>query len=210
MICNYIDSDILKCMETAAALIRDARRNAGLTQAELAHRSGTSQPTLANYEAGRALPRLDTLERLAKSSGHELVLSLRPQVRRGAMTIAEVADQLRSILAEEGVSDAWRRLLDFVDDFRGSSTAGRHWLTIEDPPTCGDARLDAAVGGIVDLLCNEARLVPPAWTEGPSRFSEPWWFVSGLPGFEAMALRDTPVALARHGVFVNEGAFDRV
>ncbi|HVA06282.1 MAG TPA: helix-turn-helix transcriptional regulator [Acidimicrobiales bacterium] len=193
-----------------ATLIRDARREAGLTQAELAHRSGTSQPTLATYEAGRALPRFDTLERLAKCSGHELVLSLRPQVRRGAVPIAHVATQIRSILDEDGVSGAWRRLLDFVDDFRGSSTAGQRSLVTEDPPCCGDDRLDAAIAGVVDLLCNEAHLVPPVWTEDPSRFSEPWWFVSGLPGFEAMALRDTPVALARHGVFVNEGAFDRV
>ena len=191
-------------------MIRNARRESGLTQAELAHRSGTSQPTLATYEAGRALPRLDTLARLVESSGHELVLSLRPRVRRGAVPIREVAVQICSILVDEGVSSTWRRLLDFVDDFRGSSTAGQRWLVAEGPPLCGDRRLDAAIAGVVDLLCTEAHLDPPAWTGEPSRVSEPWWFVSGLRGFEAMALRDTPVALARHGVFVNEGAFDRV
>lgn len=139
-----------------------------------------------------------------------MVLTLRPRVRRGAVPMKEVADQIPSILSEDGVSGAWRRLLDFVDDFRGSSAAGQHWLVTEEPLLCGDVRLDAAIAGVVDLLCNEADLVPPAWTEGPSRYFEPWWFVSGLLGSEAMALRDTPVALARHGVFVNEGAFDRV
>ena len=191
-------------------LLREARREAGLTQAELARCSGTSQPTLAGYEAGRALPRLDTLERLVLCSGHELVLTVRPRVRRGAVPMARIAEQMVPLLHEEGVSGAWRRLLDFVDDFRGSSTAGQRWLVRDEPRLCGDVRVDAAIGGIVDFLCNEAGLVPPRWTIGPNRMSEPWWFVAGLPGFEAMALRDTPVALARHGVFVNEGAFDRV
>jgi transcriptional regulator with XRE-family HTH domain len=194
----------------AANLIRNARRESGLTQAELARLSGTSQPTLATYEAGRTLPRLDTLARLLECSGHQLVLSLRPRVRRGAVPIAEVAVQIRSILDEEGTRGAWRRILDFVDDFRGSSTAGQRWLVAETPALCGDARLDAAIAGVTDVLCTEVHFDLPAWTAEASRISEPWWFVSGLRGFEAMALRDTPVALARHGVFVNEGAFDRV
>jgi transcriptional regulator with XRE-family HTH domain len=206
---EHISSDILICMEVAT-LIRTARRQSGLTQAELARRSGTSQPTLATYESGRAVPRLDTLARLFKHSGHELVLSLTPQVRRGAVSIRQVAEEIHSIVTEEGTSGAWRRLLDFVDDFRGSSTAGQRWLVEEAAPLSGDARFDAAIAGIVDLLCTEVHIDPPAWTGQPQRFSEPWWFVSGLRNFEAMAMRDTPVALARHGVFVNEGAFDRV
>jgi transcriptional regulator with XRE-family HTH domain len=194
----------------AADVIRQARVESTLTQSELAQLSGTSQPTLAAYEAGRALPRLDTLERLLECSGHELVISIVPKVRRGAVPMAEVARELAGILPEEGARGCWRRLLDFVDDVRASSIAGKRWLVAEEPAPVGDRRLDAAVAGIVDFLCNEAELEPPEWTASPGRLAQPWWFVSGLPGFEAMALRDTPVALGRHGVFVNEGAFTRV
>ena len=193
-----------------ADVIRKARTESGLTQSELARFSGTSQPTLATYEAGRALPRLDTLERLLECSGHELVLTIIPNVRRGAVPMTEVARELTEIRSEEGMKGAWRRLLDFVDDFRASSVAGKRWLVDGNPAPIGDGRLDAAVAGVVDLLCNEAGMVPPAWTAGPTRLAEPFWFVSELPGFEAMALRDTPVALGRHGVFVNEGAFESV
>jgi transcriptional regulator with XRE-family HTH domain len=192
------------------ALIRDARRDAGLTQAELASRAGTSQPTLASYEAGHSEPRLGTLIRLVESSGHHLVMAVQPVVRRGAQSISQVAMNLGAIIDSEGDAAAWRRLLDFVDDFRGSSTAGRRWMIAEPPPSCGDARFDAAMAGIVDFMCSESHTAPPVWTTEEWRSVEPWWFVSGLRGFEAMALRDTPVALARHGVFVNEGAFDRV
>ncbi len=193
-----------------ATLIREARRRAALSQAELARRAGTSQPTLASYESGRLVPRLDTVERILEAAGHELSLTARPMVRRGAEPIAEVSRELREILQQEGGRGAWRRLLDFVDDVRGSPRPGQEWLVADEPPPCGDARFDAAMAALVEFLCDEVDLPWPGWTDAPERFIEPWWFVSGLPGYEAMALRDSPVEFKRHGVFVNEGAFDRV
>jgi transcriptional regulator with XRE-family HTH domain len=55
-----------------AEQMRDARLRAALTQAELAARVGTSQPTLSAYERGRKVPSLDTLGRLAAATGFEL------------------------------------------------------------------------------------------------------------------------------------------
>src|SRR5579875_36555 len=100
--------------------IRTARRRSGLSQAELAERAGTSQPTLAAYEAGRVTPRLDTVERLLEATGHGMEIIAVPKVRRGAVPIAQVSREIRRILASEGDRSGWRRLLDFVDDFRGS------------------------------------------------------------------------------------------
>jgi hypothetical protein len=59
-------------MTAVAALIRRARTDAGLSQAELAERAGTSQPALARYEAGTILPTLPTLERLLSACGRRL------------------------------------------------------------------------------------------------------------------------------------------
>jgi len=56
-------------------LIRTARRQAQLTQRELADRAGTSQPAIARYESGEALPSLPTLERLLRACGLELRLA---------------------------------------------------------------------------------------------------------------------------------------
>lgn len=57
-----------------AEIIRRARTRAGLSQAELAERAGTSQPALARYETGVALPTLPTLERLLLGCGRRLQL----------------------------------------------------------------------------------------------------------------------------------------
>jgi predicted nucleotidyltransferase/DNA-binding XRE family transcriptional regulator len=57
-----------------AATLRQARTRAGLSQAELAKRAGTSQPALARYETGVTLPTIPTLERLLSGCGQRLEL----------------------------------------------------------------------------------------------------------------------------------------
>jgi len=53
-------------------LIRDARREAGLTQAALAARAGTTQTAIARLERPGSNPRFATLERMLAASGHRL------------------------------------------------------------------------------------------------------------------------------------------
>jgi transcriptional regulator with XRE-family HTH domain len=70
-------------MLIAGTLIRDARKNAGLSQAELAQRLNTTQSAVARLESPRSNPRLDTLDRAIAATGQELQLSFRiptPQV----------------------------------------------------------------------------------------------------------------------------------
>ena len=52
-------------------LLERVRSRAGLSQEELAHRAGTSRPTLSAYEHGRKSPRLDTTERILAEAGFE-------------------------------------------------------------------------------------------------------------------------------------------
>jgi DNA-binding XRE family transcriptional regulator len=53
-----------------------ARVRTRLTQAELARRMGTTQPAIARFEAGRCLPSLKMLERLAEATLCRLVVRL--------------------------------------------------------------------------------------------------------------------------------------
>lgn len=59
-------------------LIREARRRAGLTQAQLAERAGTTQSGIARWEAGRTSPSLDDVRRLVRLCGFDLELALVP------------------------------------------------------------------------------------------------------------------------------------
>ena len=60
-------------------LIREARRRAGLTQAELADRARTSQPGIARWESGRTAVSLDDVLRLVRMCGLDLELVLLPR-----------------------------------------------------------------------------------------------------------------------------------
>lgn len=61
-----------------ADLIREARRRAGLTQHELAERAGTTQSAIARLESGRSDPGFDTVRRLMRLSGFNLLVALDP------------------------------------------------------------------------------------------------------------------------------------
>lgn len=74
----------------AAAAIRDARQRAGLTQAALAARAGTSQATLSAYERGRKEPSVATLDRILDAAGARL--SVEPALERRARIFAAALD----------------------------------------------------------------------------------------------------------------------
>jgi DNA-binding XRE family transcriptional regulator len=61
------------------ARLRELRLAAGLTQAELARRTGIHRPNIARVEAGRHTPSLETLARLASAIGVPTTLVLTPK-----------------------------------------------------------------------------------------------------------------------------------
>lgn len=56
------------------SLIREARQRADMTQAELAHRLGISQPAVAKLERAGANPTVETLDRVLSATGRRLML----------------------------------------------------------------------------------------------------------------------------------------
>ena len=60
----------------SATLIREARLRAGLTQQELANRSGRERSVIARWEQGAVAPSLETLLELIGVCGFDLPLEL--------------------------------------------------------------------------------------------------------------------------------------
>lgn len=55
-----------------ARQMRELRKKAGLSQAQLAARVGTQAPGIARIESGRFAPRLDVLHRIAAALGRRV------------------------------------------------------------------------------------------------------------------------------------------
>jgi len=70
--------------DRVAAILRDARLRAGLTQRELARRARTAQSVVARIELGEASPTWHTLTRLLAAAGFDLDARLAQARRRRA------------------------------------------------------------------------------------------------------------------------------
>ena|SRR5688500_5530927 len=79
-------------------LVREARADSGLTQAQVAQRAGTTQAAVARVERGRVSPTVRTLQRLLAATGHELGLAAAPA--RTSVDESLIARQLRLSPAE--------------------------------------------------------------------------------------------------------------
>ena len=59
-------------------MIREARLRAGLSQQELAAKSGKDRTVIARWEQGVVAPSIDTLVELLRSCGYDIPLELVP------------------------------------------------------------------------------------------------------------------------------------
>lgn len=84
----------------AGSELRSARAKAGLTQAALAARAGTSQATVSAYERGRKQPSLTTLARLLAAAGFRLSIlpARRPAIRVTESQLARAGRTLQKVL----------------------------------------------------------------------------------------------------------------
>ena len=91
-------------------LLRKAREDKGLTQAELAQRGGLQPSAIAHFEAGRRSPSLDNLRRLADALSVSLDYLLGRETEPGSA--GPVAEQLLRDFARIAAKDQ-----DTVADF---------------------------------------------------------------------------------------------
>jgi ribosome-binding protein aMBF1 (putative translation factor) len=79
----HVDEDQGWFFAAIADQVADQRKSRGLSQAELAELTGTTQSAIARLESGGRPPRLDTLLRIAEALDCELTVDLRPRTRPG-------------------------------------------------------------------------------------------------------------------------------
>lgn len=101
-------------------LIREARKRAGLTQRELAERAGTTQSAIARVESGRVDPGFETVRRLMRLAGFNLLVALDPYDDADLWQASR-----RLTLAPEQRFDALIDFAHFAADARAATGARR-------------------------------------------------------------------------------------
>lgn len=128
--------------ETAAALIREARLRAGLSQTKLADRAGVTQSVISTYEAGRRTPGFDMMWKLMNAAGASIVIEYAakssttptlPDTPRGR----KLRKHRQEIIELARKYDA-TNLLVFGSVARGDDTANSDIdIAFDPPPTLG-------------------------------------------------------------------------
>ncbi len=149
---------------TAAILLRAARLHRGVAQAELARRSGTGQADVSLIERGHRVPTVDTLARLLRSTGHQLI-AVPVRGATGVEAAATIADELG-----EGRADkAFRTFISYSDALSAADPVGRVILSAAAPASTGDKAWDAAIAAVTEYWLDRAEAPKPEWLDDQSR-----------------------------------------
>ncbi|HZT67034.1 MAG TPA: helix-turn-helix domain-containing protein [Acidimicrobiales bacterium] len=150
--------------ESPGALLREARKRAGLSQVELAKRAGVTQSVVSAYESGARQPSLPTLQRLVQATGCELKVLVQEQSPREgrdrgslARHLARHSAEVREIAARYGLTNV--RVFGSV--VRGEDTAASDIdLLVDVPPGMGLVGLGRAERDLEALLGVKVDLIP--------------------------------------------------
>jgi transcriptional regulator with XRE-family HTH domain len=200
----------------SSALLRELRRQLGLSQRALAQTAGVPQPTIAEIEAVRREPTITLLSKIVESAGLAIEVRLVPLDPQSAVAAAnKVKDRLTGsagaglpiAIREDG---ALRAVLDLKDALRRSDR-DQFTVLVEFPPSLiGDTRWDAFMAAVVEDEAATKNLPPPRWTNDPSRFNKPFWYLSDNRELHTWELTTAPGAFVRHGVFAAKDELESV
>jgi transcriptional regulator with XRE-family HTH domain len=149
---------------SAAAIIREARLRADLTQVQLAKRAGVTQSVISTYENGRREPSLAALQRLLLAAGFRTAIDLQPVAERPPLRdlLARHRDELVAVLRAHGAVRV-HQLSDGPDRTRPDEDVTGGGIVVELTPAAGIFALmrmqdeaERILGVRVDVLTADA------------------------------------------------------
>jgi len=96
-------------------------------------------------------------------------------------------------------------LMNFVDDFRRRQDLA----AVAEPFTLDDQKMDALLASTAESLCDELKMLPPAWLEKVPECKHAW-FVGELERLKAISIVESPLRFRMRKIFVLENFLSRV
>jgi transcriptional regulator with XRE-family HTH domain len=186
--------------------LRSRRREAGLTAAQVARVTGTSESNVAAYERGDKVPGSPTLQRIldAIDAGGGSAIYV-----NGLVTVPQASAAIRF-----GIRHGWthRELLRIVREQRSNAK----WVArpldqkvfFARPSTTGDRRWDALLAGSAEEMAARGKFPLPDWSEDVRLKDE--WFVADDPAFNDYLRAHSPEPFRSRGVMIDPDALESV
>lgn len=129
-------------------------------------------------------------------------------LRRGtACSLRAFATQ---VAAGEDFRFVLREFLDDVNLAAGVRPAELVLLIEPKPPDVAHPGHHAFLGALAEHIAMLHRLQNPPWATAPDRFLASWWFPVDNPAYDAVAIRESPPAFRRRGIFLPSSMLERV
>jgi transcriptional regulator with XRE-family HTH domain len=184
--------------------LRSHRRKAGLTAAQVARVTGTSESNVAAYERGDKVPGPSTLQRIldAIEAGSESAIYVSELV-----TTPQAAAALRF-----GLRHGWapRELVGVVREQRSNAKSVSHPIDLRvffaRPSTTGDRRWDALLAGSTEEMAVRRHVPVPSWTKDVRL--EGKWYVTDDPGRNDYLDHHSPPPFHSRGVMIDPAALE--
>jgi transcriptional regulator with XRE-family HTH domain len=195
---------MLTDVRDAATLIREARRESGLSLRGLADRSDVSFTTICRIEKGHIDPTTGTLRKLLGALGEELELGRRPAP--GRPQLADLTDAWSTDRFGQDQPD-WTKLRAFLDDLARHPELAVSAIHAR-PAASGSLFLDNLIAGIAEKIADDAGSGRPAWTKTIPQLAETWQSLGTLR-MRASAAAATPPQLAARRIVIPEASLWR-
>jgi transcriptional regulator with XRE-family HTH domain len=189
-------------MSDSAAVLRDARSNAGLSRRALAAKAGVPTSTVSRIEDGQSDPTLTMLSRLVNAAGSVLVVESLP--REDRLTLAELATAGDEVGGRLKID--WTRLRGFVDQVEQHPE--RLEAAIADPPASTVVLLNSILAALAEQLADEHGIERPRWTRGFPPLEERW-FPPSTPRMRVAFEESTPPPFLRRNLVLPRSALFR-
>ena len=193
-------------MSTYQELVRglaSRRRELRITQREIASALRIPQSGIARLESCKYEPRLSTVLSYAEVLGQRVEFGdndFRP------VTPTTCAIEIRRLLDDTPPdrAAAFREITELMRHWDYIPLEKKYAAVAQKPVTTRQARFDALLAGVVEMLCLRSGVPSPAWVRDPEYYLEQFEWFTQVRSLEALAFANTPPPIALHGVFVDE------
>ena len=183
-------------MESAAALVHNARDAAGLSRRALARRAGVPISTVSRVEDGQVDPTITMLQRMIAAAGRQVSFALEPIPNR--RSLAALADAWSP--SPTGSKINWTRLRGFLDWLRSHPLEVDAAITTP-PPRSGNLQLDSLLAAIAEKIADDAGISRPRWCAAIPTLSSPWR-PPGTPRMIEQARRKAPPQFKQRNIWL--------